>query len=84
MQLQTATPQSTEALHPTLIVVEGHIKTTSRAIAEHFGKRHCHVLRDIDKLDCSPEFRASNFGLTSCLVELPNARPPRPLLSKPD
>lgn len=69
MQLQTTTP---EALHPTLIVVEGRIKTTSRAIAEHFGKRHCHVLRDIDKLDCSPEFRASNFGLTSCLVELPN------------
>ena len=35
MQLQTTTP---EALHPTLIVVDGHIKTTSRAIAEHFGK----------------------------------------------
>ena len=69
MQLQTTTP---EALHPTLIVVDGHIKTTSRAIAEHFGKPHKNILRDIDKLDCSPEFRGLNFEPTSCLVEQPN------------
>ena len=61
MQLQTATP---DALHPTLIVVEGHIKTTSRAIAEHFGKRHRNVLQSIDNLDCSPEFRRLNFQQT--------------------
>lgn len=69
MQLQTTAP---EALHPTLIVVEGHIKTTSRAIAEHFGKRHKNVIQSIDNLDCSPEFRRLNFQPTSCLVEQPN------------
>ena len=71
MQLQT-TPQTTDVLHPTLIVVDGHVKTTSRAIAEHFGKPHKNILRDIDKLDCSPEFRGLNFEPTSCLVEQPN------------
>lgn len=37
--------------------------TTSRLIAEKFGKQHSHVLRDIRNLDCSNEFNASNFGL---------------------
>ena len=69
MQLQTTAP---EALHPTLIVVDGHIKTTSRAIAEHFGKRHDNVLQSIDRLECSPEFRALNFQETFCMVEVPN------------
>ena len=35
---------------------------TSLDIAETFGKRHDHVLRDIRGLDCSEEFRLSNFG----------------------
>lgn len=69
MQLQTTAP---EALHPTLIVVEGHIKTTSRAIAEHFGKRHDNVLQSIDRLECSPEFRRLNFQESFCTVEVPN------------
>ena len=69
MQLQTTTP---EALHPTLIVVDGHIKTTSRAIAEHFGKRHDNVLQSIDRLECSPEFRRLNFQESFCMVEVPN------------
>ena len=69
MQLQTTAP---EALHPTLIVVDGHIKTTSRAIAEHFGKRHDNVLQSIDRLECSPEFRRLNFQESFCMVEVPN------------
>lgn len=69
MQLQTTAP---EALHPTLIVVEGHIKTTSRAIAEHFGKAHKNVLRDIERLECSPEFHRLNFEPMSCQVEIGN------------
>jgi len=28
-------------------------------------KKHSHVLRDIENLDCSDDFRQSNFGLTS-------------------
>lgn len=36
--------------------------TTSLIIAETFGKRHDHVLRDIQELTCSKEFSLSNFG----------------------
>ncbi len=36
--------------------------TTSLKVAAEFGKRHDHVLRDIRELDCSNEFRLSNFG----------------------
>lgn len=35
---------------------------TSLDVAETFGKRHDHVLRDIRELDCSKEFNLSNFG----------------------
>lgn len=38
--------------------------TTSLAIANHFNKKHLHILRDIKRLDCSPQFRQSNFGLS--------------------
>ena len=31
-------------------------------VAETFGKQHAHVLRDIKELECSEEFRLSNFG----------------------
>ncbi len=36
--------------------------TTSLDVAEKFGKRHGHVLRDIKNLECSDDFRLSNFG----------------------
>lgn len=35
---------------------------TSLDVAETFGKRHDHILRDIRELGCSEEFRLSNFG----------------------
>ena len=38
--------------------------TTSLDVAEKFGKQHFHVLRDIKNLECSDEFRQSNFGLS--------------------
>lgn len=38
---------------------------SSRQVAEEFGKEHYNVLRDIENLDCSPEFNALNFeGVT--------------------
>ena len=40
-------------------------RVDSLFVAKFFEKEHSHVLRDIDKLDCSEEFRQSNFGLTS-------------------
>lgn len=38
---------------------------TSLDVAETFEKEHFHVLRDIENLECSKEFRESNFGLSS-------------------
>ena len=38
---------------------------TSLDIADTFEKRHADVLRDIEKLDCSGEFRQRNFALSS-------------------
>jgi len=31
-------------------------------VAESFGKLHTHVLRDIEALDTTEDFNASNFG----------------------
>lgn len=38
---------------------------SSLDVAETFGKQHAHVLRDIKELECSEEFRLSNFGESS-------------------
>lgn len=47
----------------------------SRYVAKYFEKNHAHVLRDIEKLDCSDSFRQSNFGLTSYKDEQGKKRP---------
>ena len=39
-------------------------RVDSLFVAKFFGKRHDHVLRDIENLDCSKEFRLTNFGET--------------------
>lgn len=59
----------------TLLVIQnaqGGNVTTSLLVAEVFGKEHKHVLRDIDELSCSEDFRKSNFGLMFTIRELPN------------
>jgi len=43
----------------------GALMTTSKIIADVFKKSHRKVTRDIKELDCSDEFRAANFGLSS-------------------
>ena len=43
----------------------GSLLTTSKIIADVFGKAHRKVTRDINELDCSDEFRAANFGQSS-------------------
>ena len=43
----------------------GELMTTSKIIADAFGKSHRKVTRDIKELDCSDKFRAANFGLSS-------------------
>lgn len=50
---------------------EGRLITTSKIVAEIFGKVHKHVLRDIREMECSEEFHASNFGLSFEMSELP-------------
>lgn len=43
----------------------GQPLTTSRIVADAFKKTHKDVLRAVDKLDCSEEFRGRNFALSS-------------------
>jgi len=54
-------PMSIPALSPSVEIVENHPVTSSRKVAEYFGKRHDNVLRDIQSLPCSPEFTELNF-----------------------
>ena len=49
--------------------------TNSLVIAERFGKRHHHVLRAIKRLECSPEFSETNFGLAEYIDEQGKPRP---------
>jgi Rha family phage regulatory protein len=49
--------------------------TTSLKVAEVFHKNHGHVLRDIENLDCSKEFRQSNFGLISYADDYGRSQP---------
>ena len=45
-----------------LVTIEnGKLTTTSRVVAEKFGKRHDNVMRDIRNLDCSKEYHSLNF-----------------------
>ena len=46
------------------LFADGHdtARVDSRYVAQFFGKRHDHVIRDIRNLDCSEEFRLLNFG----------------------
>lgn len=39
--------------------------TTSKVIADVFGKSHRNIMRDIENIDCSDKFRALNFELSS-------------------
>lgn len=46
-------------------IKHGETLTTSKVIADSFGKIHRDVLRSIKNLDCSDEFRARNFAQSS-------------------
>lgn len=54
---------------------------TSLDVAETFGKRHDHALRDIKELECSEEFRLSNFGESS-YINMQNKKQPMYLMTK--
>lgn len=46
----------------------GNDVTTSLLVAEVFGKNHKDVLRDIERLSCSEDFRVRNFAHTPTLT----------------
>lgn len=62
-----------------LITATNDITVTSLEIAEHTGKRHDHVLRDIrdmmEELETSGEIGLPSFGETSCLDSQGKKRP---------
>ena len=47
------------------------LTTDSRRVAKHFGKRHDNVLRAVDQMDCSAEYRRLNFEETMVEVSGP-------------
>lgn len=51
------------------------VKTTSLKIAEVFGKRHDHILRKLQTIDCSTEFRLLNYGESSYINEQGKKQP---------
>lgn len=70
MQLALNLPNPLAARQSLFMSTDGLPFTTSRSVAERFGKRHHHVLRDIQNLleeMPDPEFGRTNFGLSSYL-----------------
>ena len=59
------------ALNPNYQLFEskGAAFCSSRQVAETFGKRHANVLRDVQDLDCSDNFRELNFEFSSYASE---------------
>ena len=59
------------ALNPNyqLFEAKGAAFCSSRQVAETFGKRHDNVLRDVQELDCSENFRLLNFEGSSYVSE---------------
>lgn len=59
------------------VFADGHdtARANSLLVAQYFNKSHNHVLRDIQKLDCSDAFRLSNFGQSSYINEQGKRQP---------
>jgi Rha family phage regulatory protein len=53
---------------------ENQAVTTSKLVAKAFEKHHYHVVRDIESLECSQEFKATNFGLILNYSDLGHGR----------
>lgn len=69
-------------LYPIVFEKDGQALTTSREVADYFGKNHAHILRDIratlEQLNETPEgreFNQSNFGLVEYLDSKGERRP---------
>lgn len=69
------TPEQVELFKKLVSAQEGEVFTTSRQVAELFGKRHDNVLAAIEKLECSKEFAKLNFEVCFENSELQNGKP---------
>lgn len=68
--------QSQEAKFRELVIAQdGEVFTTSRQVAELFGKDHRNVLRAIRLLECDEEYTALNFELTDFIDKNGDPRP---------
>ena len=56
-------------------ISEGKLSTTSLIVAKRFGKRHADVLRAVENLECSQEFRERNFALSNSLTQQGKSMP---------
>ena len=69
------TPEQIELFQKLVSAQEGEVFTTSRQIAELFGKEHRNVLRAIRLLECDEEFTALNYELTDFIDKNGDSRP---------
>jgi len=60
-----------------LVVInkDNQLTTTSRKVAEVFGKQHDDVLKSIKKIECSDKFRLGNFAASSYINKQNKAQP---------
>ena len=63
---------SQELVENIVEIDNGKMFTTSLIVAEAFEKEHKDVLRAIDNLECSENFRERNFALSSYTAETGN------------
>lgn len=61
--------------HPEIALINGQVVTSSLAVADYFTKRHADVIRKIESLECSAEFRQRNFTSADYTDEQGKLRP---------
>lgn len=66
---------SIELFRKLVSVNDGEVVTTSKIIADVFGKQHYNVIRDIKGLDCDEEFAKLNFEVCFENNDLQNGKP---------
>lgn len=76
LKTEVATMASIPAIaQPEIAVINGQAVTSSLAVADYFTKRHADVIRKIESLECSVEFRQRNFASAEYTDEQGKRRP---------
>lgn len=71
---------SNSSAAPEIRLVDGHPVATSRTVAEFFGRKHRNIVRKIESLDCSEDYRLLNFEQT--VYDRPNPSGGAPIPTK--